>query len=167
MKIQVIRMKREDQEKFLNLYNLYLYDLSEYNGDELKEDGKFDPTNTYLYLERDELQPFFIIKDDKVVGFILICSAPFVSDGIDYSIQELFVLKKYRGNQIAGKAVELVLEKLEGKIRVEQLKANKAAVHFWKKFYNQTDIKYSEGEEVVEIEGLEGKHIIVFQEFKR
>lgn len=127
---------------------------------------KFDPTNTYLYLERDELQPFFITKDEKVIGFLLVCSSPFVPEGVDYSIQELFILRKYRGNNIAAKAVNLVLNKLEGTIRIEQLKTNKAAVNFWKKFYYQHHILYSENEENIEVEGLEGMHTILIQEFK-
>jgi predicted acetyltransferase len=166
MNIHLTQISKENIELFLNLYNLYLYDLSEYNGDELKEDGTFDPTNTYLYLERDELQPFFIWKNDKVVGFILVCSPPFVPEGVHYTIQELFILRKYRGNNVASLAAEQILEKLNGTIRVEQLKINETAVIFWKKFYNKNSINYTESEESIEIEGLEGKHAILSQEFK-
>ncbi|MNO54212.1 hypothetical protein D3C76_446780 [compost metagenome] len=101
MNIEIAQISKDQKELFLNLYNLYLYDLSEYNGDELTDDGIFDPTNTYLYLERNELYPFFIKKDGSIIGFVLVCSSPFVDENIDFSIQELFLLKKHRGNNIA------------------------------------------------------------------
>ncbi|MFC7681727.1 GNAT family N-acetyltransferase [Paenibacillus sp. GCM10028914] len=165
MNIQITRINQEQQELFLNLYNLYLYDLSEFTGDEPKDNGNFDPTNTYLYLERQELHPYFIKTNEKVIGFILVCSPPFVIEEVDYTIQELFLLKKYRGRNIAARAVELVISKLDGTVRVEQLKINKSAVRFWKKFFEHHNIGFTEMEESIEIEGLEGQHTIVSQEF--
>ncbi|MCY9764377.1 GNAT family N-acetyltransferase [Paenibacillus alvei] len=167
MNIEITQINKDQKELFLNLYNFYLYDLSEYTGDELRDDGMFDPTNTYLYLERSELFPYFIKKNGRIIGFVLVCSPPFVDENIDFAIQELFVLRKYRGKNIAKQAVELVLGALEGIIRVEQVKANNSAVRFWNKFYEEHSIlKLSEKEESFEIEGLEGIHTIIKQEFR-
>ncbi|GAB6988711.1 GNAT family N-acetyltransferase [Paenibacillus pini] len=166
MSIEITQITKEQKEKFLNLYNLYLYDLSEYNGDELIENGTFDSTNTYLYLERNELYPFFIKKNGRIIGFILVCSPPYVDEGTDFTIQELFVLKKYRGNNIADQAVNLVLSKYKGTINVAQLKTNKPAVKFWTKYYEVHNILYIEKEERIEIDGLEGMHTTIQQEFK-
>ncbi|SMF79472.1 Predicted acetyltransferase [Paenibacillus uliginis N3/975] len=165
MKIQITRIKKEQQELFLNMYNLYLYDLSEFTGEDPKDDGKFDPTNTYLYLERNELHPFFINYDGKNIGFILVCSPPFVSEGLDYTIQELFLLKKYRGLNLAAEAVSLVLDQFSGTIKIDQLERNKAAVAFWKKYYKNENIEFVEQEELIEIDGLTGKHKTISQVF--
>jgi len=167
MNIEITQIYKDQKELFLNLYNFYLYDLSEYTGDELRDEGMFDPTNTYLYLERSELFPYFIKKNGRIIGFVLVCSPPFVDENIDFAIQELFVLRKYRGKNIAKQAVQLVLGTLEGIIRVEQLKLNNSAVRFWNKFYEEHSIlKLSEKEESIEIEGLEGIHTIIKQEFR-
>lgn len=165
MNTQITKVKKEQGELFLNLYHLYLYDLSEYTSEDPKENGKFDLTNTYLYLEREELHPFLITYHDKIVGFILVCTPPFVPKGIDFTIQELFILKKYRGLGIASIAVEHVLEKVKGNIRVDQLKNNKTAVAFWKKYYNRHQILFSEEEERIEIDGIDGFHTLISQQF--
>ncbi|MDM5279170.1 hypothetical protein QUF95_17360 [Paenibacillus silvae] len=70
MDIEITKITKDQADTFLNLYNLYLYDLSEYTCEDPKDDGKFDPTNTYLYLERDELHPFFVMNLGKPIGFL-------------------------------------------------------------------------------------------------
>lgn len=163
MNIEITRINKEQKDKFLNLYNLYLYDLSQYTGEDPKENGKFDSTNTYLYLEREELHPFFIMYEEKTIGFILICSPPFEPDRVDYAVQELFLLKKYRGMNIVSKGIGKVLEQFKGKISISQLEVNKPAVSFWRKFYQEHNMKYTERQENIEIEGLEGLHKVITQ----
>jgi len=166
MNVDLKRIQLDQKEKFLNLYNLYLYDLSQYTGEDPQDNGVFDPTNTYLYLEREELFPFFLQYEDKTIGIILICSPPFVPAGIDYTVQELFLLKKYRGMNIASKAVAKVLTHFEGKFSISQLEANKPAVNFWKKYYQEYNINIVEEERSSEIDGLEGVHKILTQTFE-
>jgi len=165
MSVTLSTITNEQREAFLNLYNLYLYDLSSFTGEDIMADGKFDPTNTYLYVEREELHPFFIRQQDRIVGFVLVCSPPFVPAGIDYTIQELFLLKKYRGSNAAFEAVSLVLQHFRGKIQVAQLKNNERAVRFWKKFYQDQRILFVEEEEMIELDGLPGLHAMISQTF--
>lgn len=165
MEVRISEILPEQKELFLNLYNLYLYDLSEFTGEEPAGDGRFDLANTHLYLERKELFPYFIYCSGKVAGFILICTPPFVPEGVDYTLQELFLLKKYRGQQVAQTAVAEVMRRHSGRVRVEQLRNNLAAVAFWKKFYEKHLITYEESVESVEIEGLPGFHKVVVQTF--
>ncbi|UPK45526.1 GNAT family N-acetyltransferase [Paenibacillus pabuli] len=167
MNVQITRIDNSQKELFFNLYNLYLYDLSEFSGEELLEEGKYDPTNTYLYLERAELHPFFILYDGKVIGFVLVCSPPYVDDDVDYTIQELFLVKKYRGQGLAAQAVNLVFAQFQGRFKVEQLANNLSAVSFWKKYYEQHHIEYIESEYSIEIENVAGSHRILSQAFVR
>ncbi|MDU7473574.1 MAG: GNAT family N-acetyltransferase [Paenibacillus macerans] len=165
MDIRITEILPEQKELFLNLYNLYLYDLSAFTGEDPAEDGRFDTSNNALYLERNELFPYFIYCSGKVAGFVLVCSPPFVPDEVDYAVQELFLLKKYRGRQIAQTAVAEVMGRLTGRVRVEQLKNNAAAAAFWRSFYKQHSIVYTETSESVEIEGLPGVHEMLAQTF--
>ncbi|OPG98788.1 GNAT family N-acetyltransferase [Chryseobacterium mucoviscidosis] len=167
MSLQITRIDNSQKELFLNLYNLYLYDLSEFSGEDLLEEGKYDPTNTYLYLERAELHPFFIQYEGKVIGFVLVCSPPYVDDDVDYTVQELFLVKKYRGQGLAAQAVDLVFEQFQGRFKVEQLANNQSAVSFWKKYYNQQHIEYVESEYSIVIDNIAGSHRILSQTFVR
>ncbi|WP_419891640.1 GNAT family N-acetyltransferase [Paenibacillus xylanexedens] len=165
MNVQITSILAEQKELFLDLYNLYLYDLSEFSGEDLLEEGKYDPTNTYLYLERDELHPFLIQYEGKVIGFVLVCSPPYVPEGVDYTVQELFLVKKYRGQGLAAQAVDLVFAQFEGTFKVEQLASNAAAVSFWKKYYEQHQIEYTESAYHIEIDNIAGSHRILSQTF--
>ncbi|SDL82393.1 Predicted acetyltransferase [Paenibacillus sp. OK060] len=167
MNVQITRIDKSQKELFLNLYNLYLYDLSEFSGEDLLKEGKFDPTNTYLYLERAELHPFFILDEGKVIGFVLVCSPPYVDEDIDFTVQELFLVKKYRGQGLAAQAVDLVFAQFQGRFKVEQLANNRSAVSFWKKYYEQHHIEYVESEYSIEIENIAGSHRILSQTFVR
>ncbi|MDR9744466.1 GNAT family N-acetyltransferase [Paenibacillus taichungensis] len=167
MNVQITRIDKSQKELFLNLYNLYLYDLSEFSGEDLLEEGKFDPTNTYLYLERAELYPFFIQYEEKIIGFVLVCSPPYVDDDVDFTVQELFLAKKYRGQGLAAQAVDLVFAQFQGKFKVEQLAYNRSAVSFWKKYYEHHHIEYVESEYSIEIENIAGSHRILSQTFGR
>lgn len=165
MDIEITKITKDQADTFLNLYNLYLYDLSEYTCEDPKDDGKFDPTNTYLYLEREELHPFFVMHLGKPIGFILVCSPPFVPEGVNFTIQELFLLRKYRGNRIASLGVEKVFKQLKGKISIGQLVENKPAVRFWKKYYEEHNIDFFEEQETIEIDGL-GLQKVISQTFE-
>lgn len=83
-----------------------------------------------------------------------------------YTVQELFVLKKYRGTKIASITVEKVLGQLSGKISICQLAANQRAVAFWKKYYREHHIDYVETRERIPIDGLEGLQEIISQSFE-
>lgn len=166
MNIEITRIARDQKETFLNLYNLYLYDLSEFTLEDPTNSGMFDPTNTYIYLEKDELHPYFIVNDSKIIGFILVCAPPFVPEDVDYTVQELFILKKYRGTNIASITVEKVLGQLSGKISICQLAANQRAVAFWKKYYREHHIDYVETRECIPIDGLEGLQEVISQSFE-
>lgn len=167
MNVQITSILAEQKELFLNLYNLYLYDLSEFSGEDLLEEGEYDPTNTYLYLERDELHPFLIQYEGKVIGFVLVCSPPYVPEGVDYTVQELFLVKKYRRQGLASQVIDLVLAQFQGTFKVEQLANNAAAVSFWKRYYKEHQIEYAQSEYSIEIDNIAGSHRILSQTFVR
>lgn len=102
-----------------------------------------------------------------MIGFVLVCSPPYVDDDVDYTVQELFLVKKYRGQGLAAQAVNLVFAQFQGRFKVEQLANNRSAVSFWKKYYEQLHIEYVESEYSIEIENVAGSHRILSQAFVR
>lgn len=165
MDIRITPITATDKDIFLNLYNLYLYDLSSYTGEDVQEDGKYDIGTNGLYLEREELYPYLIRVGEQPAGFVLVCSPPFTPDNVDFTIQELFLLKKFRGKHVAEEAVMKVFERHPGTYCVEQLEHNLPAVGFWKKLYAKHGISYSSDKSFVEIDGLPGEFPLISQTF--
>lgn len=73
------------------------------------------------------------------------------------------MLKKYRGNNLASRSVTMVLDQFRGKISISQLEENRAAVRFWKKYYQEHQLQYIEAQESIELNGLEGLYQIITQ----
>lgn len=165
MEIRLSVISNSDQERFFNLFNLYLYELSQFTGEGVREDGSFDQGNNHLYLEKQALHPYLIRADDRIAGFVLVCSPPYTPEGVEFSIQELFLLKKFRGLNLAAEAVSEVFKMHPGTYHVEQLANNQPAVRFWKKLYADRNIQFTEERDLIEIDGLPGEHEILSQTF--
>ncbi|MDZ5609233.1 GNAT family N-acetyltransferase [Bacillus pseudomycoides] len=149
MNIILETVSTEQMEILKNFYSLYLHDLSEFSlALHPNENGFFEFDAFELIFNRDELSPYFITFEEKYVGFLLFAKPPFTASETDCCINDLFILKAYRGKKIAELAILELLKQHEGTYYVMQLKSNKAAVNFWKKFYQKNEIQYEEVEKV-------------------
>ncbi|WIY59261.1 GNAT family N-acetyltransferase [Bacillus arachidis] len=149
MKVTLETVSTEHLKILKNFYALYLHDLSEFSPTlHPNENGFFEFDAFELICNRDELSPYFITYEEKYVGFLLFTKSPFTAPETDYCINDLFLLKAYRGNKIAELAILELLNQHKGTYYVMQLKNNKTAVNFWKKFYQKNEIKYQEVEKI-------------------
>lgn len=101
MNTKIQKITEADQECFVNMFNYYLYELSAYSLEDIGTNGTFEMEDISPYYQDERLHPYFIKVKENLVGFILVTSPPYVGEGVDYSVQELFVLPKYRGMNIA------------------------------------------------------------------
>ncbi|PED05509.1 GNAT family N-acetyltransferase [Bacillus pseudomycoides] len=149
MNIILETVSTEQMEMLKNFYALYLHDLSEFSPIlHPNENGFFEFDAFELIYNRDELSPYFIKYEEKYVGFLLFAKSPFTAPETDFCINDLFLLKAYRGKKIADQAILELLKQHKGTYYVMQLKNNKTAVNFWKKFYQKNEIKYQEVEKI-------------------
>ncbi|SCY56834.1 GNAT family N-acetyltransferase [Alkaliphilus peptidifermentans] len=134
-----------------NLMSLYLHDLSMYSDNlDISDNGLFIYDGFDMFWDKDGLTPLIIYYNDKIIGFILLTSSPYVPKEVDYCVHELFILRRYRKLGIGTLAINKVIEKYRGKYYIVQLVKNKPAVEFWKKYYKINSIKYIEKEIVEE-----------------
>lgn len=143
--VKIIPVSSEKKHILENLLSLYLHDLSEF-ADDLKIDinGKFQYEGLELYITKDELKPFFIFLEDEIVGFIFVNTGKYVSKGIDFVVNEFFILKSFRRKGISAIAIKKFFNDNKGKYEIEQLANNNIAINFWKKIYKVHEIEYEE-----------------------
>lgn len=140
------RAFRKDKELLRNLYSLYLHDLSKYtNNLDIEEDGHFHFSGFQSFWEEEGLSPY-ILKNEQgaVIGFLLLVERPLIKKDYDYSVNDLFILNKYRNNGYAGKVIEQLFKEKKGKHFVVQLINNKPAIQFWHSIYEKLGIQYEE-----------------------
>ena len=71
---------------------------------------------------------------------------------MDFGINDLFILNKYKGKGFGRQAVKELFQEKHGKYFVIELVENKPAVLFWKKLYKEFNIKFEEQAELIDEE---------------
>ena len=146
MEVKVVLATKENANIIKNIYPLYLYDLSEVYGNVPNEYGiyeeepiktlseQYDVQNIW-FQKPDKLFPFIIMVDGKPAGFDLIATGEFAPKEMDYYVYEFFLLRPYRGKNIATIAAKKVFDIFSGKwgLYVAPYGMNPRAEKFWRK----------------------------------
>jgi len=140
--VQLIKATIENKFILRNLLQFYRYDFSEFNQDDIQDDGLFPG---YPYLEEywndpDHRYPYLIKCDNKFMGFVLVKYTAFEQRNY-FSIGEFFIARKYRRKGLGSAVARLVFDKHRGEWEVHQIKTNEPAQEFWNKVID----RYTEG----------------------
>ncbi|WP_249599001.1 GNAT family N-acetyltransferase [Peribacillus frigoritolerans] len=141
-------VSKDEKHILQNLYSLYLHDLSEFTeGLDISTDGSFE-----LIWKEEGLTPYFLKKDMKIAGFLLLLERPFLKKDYDYSVNDIFILKKYRRKGTAISLLKELFKQKKGSYFVVQLANNIPAVIFWRKIFSELSIDFEEKKQIVDNE---------------
>lgn len=128
-----------------NLYPLYLHDLSEVWGWKPNRYGVFEDDDTRtlhdqikvfdIWWEKPSvLYPYLIRVDDVPAGFAFVATPPHTF-GSEFYMNEFFMMKPFRGKNIAEAAAVQVFNEFSGswEIQTNATERNKRAQAFWRK----------------------------------
>lgn len=114
-----------------NLAELAAYDLSEWSGRDINENGLFvENFNSRSWLEDDHFKPFFIRVDGNLAGFVIIRRIE--EEQLMY-LNHFFILRKYRRQSIGKNAAIQAFDRFLGQWRVNQFDWNIPAQNFWRR----------------------------------
>jgi predicted acetyltransferase len=137
MHYKLVKATAEATGTMVNLMQLYIYDFSEFVDRDVTQNGLFDPyPNLDEYWNRQDRFPYFIMQDDKYLGFVLVKSIA-SNDKITFSIAEFFVLRKYRRMGVGRLIAEQIFRIHSGQWAITQRESNKPAQAFWRKVIAQ------------------------------
>lgn len=148
----LLRPAQETEAPILrNLYSLYLHDLSKYTTNiDIGQDGFFHYSDLDLFWGTEGISPYFIKSGNDIIGFLLLLERPFLKKENDFSINDIFILNKYRGKGFGRKVLEILFEKKRGAYYVIELVGNLPAVSFWKNVFTHFHIEFEEKRELVD-----------------
>ncbi|WP_237475579.1 GNAT family N-acetyltransferase [Vibrio tetraodonis] len=114
-----------------NLFSYYVYDMSEFLGLSITDNGlfTFDKNSLTPYWHQNDHKPYFIYVENEIAGFVLLRRYPECKSIWD--IEQYFVLKKFKGQGVGKRAFQQLTEKYPGQWQVRILKENKVAMKFW------------------------------------
>ncbi len=140
MNITLTPATLEEKPILERLLQLYLYDFTEFDKDDVNEQGLFAYPALSRNWEDPDRHPFLIRVDGKLAGFVL------MREGIEgliepprkvNTIAEFFVLKKYRQGGIGEFAARWIFDQFKGHWEIEELSSNLPAQTFWRKIVNR------------------------------
>jgi predicted acetyltransferase len=132
--IQIIPAKEEHRELMYGLMNLYLYDFSEFTGEDCGEKGGFIDGNLFRYWIEPNRFPFLILVDGKYAGFVLVRDQQrFSENQVTHHIAEFFIMRKYRRMKIGQQAAWTIFDRFRGPWFVAEMEENLPAQAFWRR----------------------------------
>lgn len=128
------QVEYEQKSTLRNLLELYKYDFSEYDPEDVNENGLYE----YMYLDHywteEGRYPFFIRVNGKLAGLALVRKLGTDDDKRTvYSMAEFFVMKKYRQSGVGKYAATALFDQFQGNWKVGQIDENVPSQHFWRK----------------------------------
>ena len=134
--VDVPLIAEEDKLVLRNLLNLYLYDLSEFKGNDVNDHGFFEYRRLDQYWYEDSCRPFYITVNGRIAGFVLVHQFDLFKENRNV-ISEFFVLRKYRQSGVGRQAAQRIFEMFPGRWEVSELPENIPSQMFWRKIINE------------------------------
>lgn len=121
----------------MNVYPLYLHDLSEFDDGyyRLNDRGLWEPDHLRSWLEEATDHPLIVLESGQRVGCALVNQAPspHMQPGMGFRLSEFFVLRKHRRSGIGRRAAFALFDRFGGKWEISELTRNTAAIKFWRR----------------------------------
>lgn len=147
-KIKIIPALIDDYPVIQNMGRFYVYDMSEYLGDEkgweIPNDGLYECIDFKKYWETKDAFPFLVYYENELAGFVIVDKKGSESS-INFNMAQFFILRKFKGKGIGKYVAQRCFDKFIGKWEVMVIPGNNGAYSFWKAIIsNYTDHNFNE-----------------------
>ena len=131
MAMEIRPVRAEEKETLRNLLEKYMFEFSQWDGQEMGADGMYGYQWLDLYWKEPNRWAYFALVDGRIAGFALVCTWPELERKTDFSLAEFCVVPKYRR---AGVGMALALEvfrRHQGTWQLRRHPKNTVSVRFW------------------------------------
>ena len=132
MNIQIIKASEAHRQVISNLLQFYMYDFSEYTGNDVEPHGLFGVyPDLEKYWNEENRFPYIIKQEEKYIGFVFV-RLIVTGERNYFSIAEFFIMRKYRRQGIGRRVAIQILDLHKGQWEIFQMESNKSAQAFWR-----------------------------------
>lgn len=147
-KVQLIPATIDDYPIIQNLGRFYVYDMSEFMGNEdgwqIPEDGLYECIDFKKYWDDKDSFPFLVRYEGELAGFAIIDKKGSEST-IDFNMAQFFVLRKFKHKGIARNIAYQCFNRFVGTWEIMVMPGNEGAYRFWRSIIKKyTDDHYME-----------------------
>ncbi len=133
MNIEIRKAGIREKPVLRNLMELYRYDSSEFDGEDVGEHGLF----VYRYFDHYWTEPgrhaFIVRVSGRLAGFAMVRAIGVDETEPVHQIAEFFIMRKYRRQRIGTTVARRIFDLFPGRWRVAEEEANTPAQMFWRK----------------------------------
>ena len=122
-----------DRELLWNLNQKYLYEMTNYYGDELDALGNLHYGWFDAYFSDPRREAYLLYDGVTLVGFAMIHPYSHRGDRADHVLAEFTVFPMYRGRHLALAAAEEIFRRFKGRWEVKYNEKNTPAKRLWTK----------------------------------
>lgn len=133
MIIEIHGAQPEDEPILRHLMQLYLYDLSEFEGTDVDEHGSFGYDWLGHYWIEAGRHPFIVRVGRRIAGFALVRELEKGSGEREplHAIAELFILRRFRRRGVGRVVARRMFDMFPGRWTVREREANGPGRAFW------------------------------------
>ncbi len=129
--IRLQNVREEDKALFWNINQKYLYEMTSYYPDEMDQQGNYHYGYFDAYFSDPERKAFFILNDEKMIGFVMLNPYSAIGHHPDYTIAEFTIFPSYRRKHYAFDAAKLILANYRGQWEIKYNEKNLGAKNLW------------------------------------
>lgn len=134
-KIKLMPATLADYPTIQNMARFYVYDMSEYLGNEegweIPEDGLYECIDFKQYWEDKSAFPFIVRYENELIGFAIVDKKGSESS-VDFNMAQFFVARKFKHKGIGRYIAEQCFKTFPGVWEVMIIPGNEGAYRFWR-----------------------------------
>ena len=133
MQITLLPAAASEKPALANLMQLYQYDLSEFNGADVDDQGCFDSAHLEAFWTATDCQPLLIRVGERLAGFALVHRQSRLHNPFDgHAVAEFFIMRHYRRQGVGRTAVTQLFDRFPGLWEVSASAYNVPGHVFWR-----------------------------------
>jgi predicted acetyltransferase len=135
MRVEVTEAEDADRAAVQNLAQLYQYDFTEFDDNDVSEDGRYVHLDTARFFGQRGSRVYVARADGKLAGFALVMRKAARARDVEqvWYMSEFFVMRKYRRRGVGATLAASVFDQHDGVWEVAQMRVNLPAQAFWRK----------------------------------
>ena len=137
--IALKKIESSDKSKFWNIFQKYLYEITNYYDMDMDKLGNYEYKYFDSYFDDSVRTAVFIYDDGALVGFAMINDYSCLGDRIDYAVAEFTIFPQYRKRRLGMKTIQEIFAQYHGRWEIKYSNMNKAAEALWTKAAKKYD----------------------------
>ena len=147
----------EERQKLWNIFQKFLYEMTNYYDDPMDEDGNYHYGYFDAYFEEPDREALFLYDGSDLVGFAMLNRHSYLGNDTDHILAEFTIFPAYRRRHLGSEAAKLLFTHYPGSWEIKYNNRNSGAKALWTTVsqpYSPQIIPYSEDETVLSFRTL-------------